>query len=279
MSSTPVTTPFTRTRTLDVLGVKTAVFEAGPEGAPRVVFLHGNPDTHIVWDAVVSRLASTHRCIAPDLPDFGSSIAPPDFDVSLEGQSRWVSALFDALDLDRAHLVVHDIGGTFGLAFATEHASRLRSLTILNANFFSDYRWHFWARMWRTPLIGEVVMFAGNEWLFARETRKGSPGITDAEARRSYREFHPRARRMVLRFYRWLDSEKLTGWDARLIAATSSTPKQVLWGDLDPYMPDPKTGDRYGVAATHFADAGHWPMIDRPVDVADAIAKLSTNGS
>ena len=268
-------TPWTRTRTLDVIGVKTAVFEAGPEDAAPIVFLHGNPDTHDVWSAVVSKLAATHRCLAPDLPDFGSSIAPVDFDVSLDGQARWVNALFEALELERAHLVVHDVGGTYGLAFASEHAARLSALTILNSNFFSDYQWHFWARMWRTPLIGELVMFAGNEWLFARETRKGSPGITDAEARRAYRAFHPRARRMVLRFYRWLDSEKLTGWDTKLLAATKDTSKQVLWGDLDPYMPDPKTGDRYGVTATHFADAGHWPMIDRPTDVAERIARIA----
>ena len=46
-----------------------------------------------------------------------------------------------------------------------------------------------------------------------KETKKGSPGITDEMARRAYREFHPRARRMVLRFYRWLDPVKLTNLD------------------------------------------------------------------
>jgi pimeloyl-ACP methyl ester carboxylesterase len=148
-----MTTPWTRTPALDVIGVKTAVFEAGPEDAAPIVFLHGNPDTHDVWSAVVSKLAETHRCIAPDLPDFGSSIAPVDFDVSLDGQARWVNALFEALELQRAHLVVHDVGGTYGLAFASEHPTRLSALTILNSTFFSDYRWHFWARMWRMPRL------------------------------------------------------------------------------------------------------------------------------
>ena len=270
-----MTDPWARTRTLDVLGVSTPIFEAGPEGAPPIVLLHGNPDTHAVWNAVVSQLAATHRCIAPDMPDFGASVAPPDFDVSLSGQSRFVDALWGALELPRANLVCHDVGATYGLAFASEHAERLSSLTILNANFFPDYRWHFWARMWRLPLVGEIVMFAGNEPLFVKETKKGSPGITDEMARSAYRAFHPRARRMVLRFYRWLDSAKLAGWDAKLLAATAHTPKQVLWGDRDPYMPDRTIADRYGVDAVHFEDAGHWAMIDRPVDVAARIARLA----
>jgi pimeloyl-ACP methyl ester carboxylesterase len=268
--------PWARARTLDVIGVKTPIFEAGPGDAPAVVFLHGNPDTHAVWSAVVSRLASTHRCIAPDMPDFGASIAPADFDVSLTGLSRFVDALFDALDLPRVHLVCHDVGATYGLAFASEHADRLASLTILNASFFTDYRWHFWARMWRLPVIGEIVMLAGNEALFVRETKKGSPGITDAMAREAYRAFHPRARKMVLRVYRWLDPARLAGWDQKLLAATAHTPKQVLWGDSDPYIPDRRIADRFGVVAVHHPDAGHWLMIDRPDDVAARIARLAT---
>ncbi len=259
-----------------MLGVKTPVFEAGPEDGAPIVLLHGNPDTHVVWSGVVSRLASSLRCIAPDMPDFGESVAPASFDVSLGGQSRFVSALFDALELPRAHLVCHDVGASYGLAFASEHADRLRSLTIFNANFFPDYRWHFWARMWRLPLIGELVMLAGNERLFVNETKKGSPGITDELARAAYREFHPRARKMVLRFYRWLDPAKLEGWDEKLLAATARTPKQVLWGDRDPYMPDPKTADRFGVEAFHYPDAGHWLMIDRPDDAAARIAELTS---
>ncbi len=260
--------PFTRTRTLEAGGVTTLVAEAG-DGAP-IVFLHGNPDTHTVWGALVSRLAGDDlRCIAPDLPGFGRSVAPAEFDVSLGAQARWVESLFDALLLESAHLVVHDVGGSYGLAFATEHAERLSSLTIFNANFFPDYHWHFWGRVWRTPVLGEIAMAVSNEWLFVRETQKGSPGVTPEQARAAWAEFTPATRRMVLRFYREADPEKLSGWDTRLLRATEHTPKLVLWGDLDPYIPS-HTADRFGVEARHFERAGHWLMIDEP----DQVAKL-----
>src|SRR5262245_55054773 len=103
------------------------------------MLLHGNPDTHTVWSYTIERLASRFRCIAPDLPGFGGSRAPDDFDCSLASQAAHVRGLADALGLDRFHLVVHDIGGPYGLAFATETPERLRSLTIFNTMFSSDF--------------------------------------------------------------------------------------------------------------------------------------------
>jgi pimeloyl-ACP methyl ester carboxylesterase len=261
----------THTRTLDVAGVSTHVTEVG-EGPP-LLFLHGNPDTHTVWNDVAARLADRHRCIAPDLPGFGRSVARDDFDLSLSAQSRWLLALFDALGLERAHLVVHDVGGTYGLAFASEHADRLRSLTIFNTNFSPDYRWHFWGRMWRTPVVGELVMALGNEWLFVRETQKGSPGVTREYARAVWAEFRPATKRMVLRLYRAADPEKLRGWDERLLRATEHTPKQVLWGDLDPYIPTHIAGT-FGVEPHRFERAGHWLMLDEPDAVVDRVRAL-----
>jgi pimeloyl-ACP methyl ester carboxylesterase len=266
-----MTISFTRTHTLDIGGVSTHVAEVG-EGPP-ILFLHGNPDTHAVWNDVVAHLGTGHRCIAPDLPGFGRSVAPADFDVSLTAQSRWVQSLLDALDLPHAHLVVHDVGGTYGLAFAAEHADRILSLTIFNTNFFPDYRWHFWGRVWRTPVLGELAMAIGNEWLFVRETKKGSPGVTREYARAAWAEYTPETRRMVLRLYREADPEKLRGWDERMLHATERLLKQVLWGDLDPYIP-PRFADRYGVPARHFEQCGHWLMLDRPDKIADLVGRL-----
>src|SRR5258706_13197713 len=93
----------------------------GAGGGPPIVFLHGNPDSHPVWSPVVARLSAKHRCIAPDLPGFGKTPLPASFRYSLEEQSAFVRGVFDAFELERAHLVIHDIGGVFGLAFATEH--------------------------------------------------------------------------------------------------------------------------------------------------------------
>src|SRR5690606_33598885 len=121
---------FSRSQILEIGAVQTYVAEAGQ--GPDVVLLHGNPDTHAIWSDVARRLSPTHRTIAPDLPGFGHSRAPATFDCSLENMAAWVGGLLDGLRLERAHLVVHDVGGPYGLAFAALQPERLRSLSIFN---------------------------------------------------------------------------------------------------------------------------------------------------
>ena len=241
---------------------------------PEVVLLHGNPDTHRVWDPVIERLRDRHRCIAPDLSGFGGTAAPDGFDWSLASQGAWVAEMLDGLGLERVHLVVHDVGGSYGLAFAAKNPHRLLSLTIFNTNFFPDYRWHFWARVWRTRVLGEISMAIANRPLFIREMRRGSPTMTREHASAAYDEFTRDTRRMVLRWYRAMDPEVHAGWDEELLAATATLPKQVLWGDRDPFIPS-TTADRYGTdQVTHFVDYGHWVMVEDPDASAAAIAAL-----
>jgi haloalkane dehalogenase len=112
-----------------------------------------------------------------------------------------------------------------------------------------------------------------NQPLLVREMRRGSPRIPKEYAVHAYREFTPATRRMVLRWYRAMDPETLVGWDTRLLAVTAQTPKRVLWGDLDPFIPA-STADRFGGEVTHLTDCGHWPMLEEPERVAAAIAEL-----
>jgi pimeloyl-ACP methyl ester carboxylesterase len=254
---------------LNVLGTEAFVADTGT-GEPCVL-LHGNPDTHAVWTPVIERIAPRLRCYAPDLPGFGQTRVPAGFDFSLASQGEWVGALLDALGLERVHLVVHDVGGPHGLAFATEHAARLRSLTIFNTIFFPDYHWHFWARVWRTRGLGELAMAIMNRPLFVHELQRGSPHIPRAYADRAYDEITPEMKQAVLRWYRAMDPSVWRGWDTRLLAATRSIPTQVVWGDLDPYLPS-RFADRFGGTVTHVPDCGHWVMLENPDVCAAKIA-------
>jgi pimeloyl-ACP methyl ester carboxylesterase len=267
--------PFDRSRRIRTSFAEVHVAEAGPADAAPIVFLHGNPDTHHIWGGVVALLKDTHRCIAPDVPGYGASDEMRE--TSLEAQAAWVLELFDALGLARADLVIHDVGSTHGLAFvAAGHGARVRTLTTFNGNFFPDYRWHFWGRVWRTPILGELTMLLGNESLAVQQIQKAAPKLPLDVIREGYAHFGKKTRRQVLRYYRALDPEKLRGWDERLLAALRDVPvkNQVLWGDRDPYIPDARTADRLGVHGTvhHFEDLSHWAMAEDPERVAKLIA-------
>ena len=86
------------------------------QGQPTLV-LHGNPDSADMWLPVIEELAPICRCLAIDLPGFGRSVAPADFDCSLAHQSAFIEHLLTALGISEPiNVVAHDFGAHYGLA-------------------------------------------------------------------------------------------------------------------------------------------------------------------
>ena len=244
---------------------------------PPVLLLHGNPDSAELWAGVIARLGPRFRCLAPDLPGFGRSAAPDDLDRSPDGMARFVAALLAAAGVVApVHLVVHDLGGRYGLAWAVRHPARVRRIAVINSVFHADYRGHFWARVWRTPVLGELAMALLSRRGFARELRRGSPGLDPAYVRHAHGLFTPAVRREVLRLYRALDPEELAagGWEEGLLRLTARAPTCVLWGDRDPYIPA-AYAERFGAAEVHhFPERGHWLPAEAAEEVAERLARF-----
>lgn len=259
-------------RQVVVGGAKVAVLEEG-KGEPAL-FLHGNPDTKEIWKPVMERLSDRCHAFAPDLPGFGASELPGDFDASLESQARFTDDVLAALEIrEPITLVVHDVGGPFGLAWAVSHPEKVKRLVITNTLFHATYRWHTWARIWRTPILGEVSMAAMNYPLFAREVRHGSRMLPAEQLRETYARITPTSKRAVLRWYRAMDPEKFAGWDDRLAALSKKIPSVVIWGNHDPYIPR-RFAEMFGPKDVHYVDVGHWVQAEAPDEVATRIRAL-----
>jgi len=243
---------------------------------PPVLFVHGNPDTRHLWDAAIVRLAETMRCVAPDLPAFGDSpFEPEEVDVSLDGMAAWLDAIVEASGIETPlDLVVHDIGGLFGLAWAVTHPQKLRRLLVTNTLFHADYRWHFWARVWRKPVLGELStvllrMPLIGPLAYAVSVRSGAPTLSWRECFAGYRHVHARMLRMVLRIYRASDPANFGAWEPRMLQLTARVPTCVLWGERDPYIP-PNYAERFGAReVVRLPNVGHWIAAEVPAVLAD----------
>ena len=100
-------------------GIGSFVLDEGPRDGEAVVCVHGVPASAYLYRKVVPALATRGlRGIAVDLPGLGLAERPADADYSWTGLGRWLGSAIDALELDRFHLVVHDIGGPIGLEVA-----------------------------------------------------------------------------------------------------------------------------------------------------------------
>lgn len=241
-----------------------------------VLYLHGVPTSSDDWIAFLQRTGG----LAPDLPGFGRSGKPGYLYYTIDEYARFIEHFLDHIEVERVRLVVHDWGAV-GLAFAQAHPERVERLVIMNAvPFLQGYRWHRTARIWRTPLLGELAMGATTRWTLRQSTRESNvkPGpMPDAWLDSVMAHFDEGTRRAILRLYRSAPSEVLAKAGKQLAALTM--PSLVVWGEKDPYIPT-RFGEEYAKALPNaelvtLPDAGHWWWLDRP-DAIERVAEFLT---
>jgi pimeloyl-ACP methyl ester carboxylesterase len=238
--------------------------ETGARATPPL-YLHGVPTNSDDWLPFLARSGG----LAPDLPGFGRSGKPGNFDYTIEGYADFIERFLDHLGVEQVSLVVHD-WGSVGLAFAQRHPERIARLVVINAvTFLPGYRWHRMARLWRTPIVGELIMGTTNRRTLGLLSREGNvtPGpMPEAWLSSVLDHFDQGTQRAILRLYRSSPSERLAVAGAKL--ATLTMPALVLWGQRDPYLAA-HFGQEYARALPNaelveLPDAGHWPWLDSP---------------
>jgi pimeloyl-ACP methyl ester carboxylesterase len=104
------------------------------QGTP-LLLLHGWPEFWYVWRKCIPTLARDFDVIAPDLRGFGDTEKPstgPSADATAGVHAEDMLALMDALDLERAGIVSHDVGAYVAQGLARQHSERLRGLFFFN---------------------------------------------------------------------------------------------------------------------------------------------------
>jgi pimeloyl-ACP methyl ester carboxylesterase len=121
------------TRGLMIAGVRTPCLDTGGHAADAAVFIHGNPGAGSDWLDLLAQVGAFGRAVAPDMPGFAKADKPAGFDYTVRGYATHLHALLAALGIERAHLVLHDFGGPWGLAWAAAHPERVASVTLINS--------------------------------------------------------------------------------------------------------------------------------------------------
>jgi pimeloyl-ACP methyl ester carboxylesterase len=99
---------------------------------PAVVLLHGYGETGDMWEPLAKDLVVDHTVVVPDLRGLGLS-SKPEAGFDKKTQAGDVAGVLDALKIDRADLVTHDIGNMVGYAFAVQHPERVRRFVLIDA--------------------------------------------------------------------------------------------------------------------------------------------------
>ena len=257
--------------------VRSPTIEAGPrEAREAIVFVHGNPGSSSDWTALVDAAGELGRAVAFDMPGFGKAPAPPGFDYHVTSYAGFLQAALTELEIERAHLVLHDFGGPFGLFWGVQHPEAWRSVVLITIGVMPGYTWHSMAKRWRTRGLGELVQAWIPRWAWRRTMQSSSPrGLPPEVVDKMYDDYDRDTRRTVLRLYRAAPDPGNTAAELGSAMAELHKPALVLWGAADPFI-----GVEYAERQREFfdvqelvilQDSGHWPFQDDPQRVQNAV--------
>ena len=247
-----------------------------------VVFVHGVLGSSHDWAGLRSVAVETvGSAFAPTMPGFGEEPVPHGLEITIDGYAGWLGEQIDEQGIDRAHLVMHDFGGGFGLGWGAAHPERVARVTLIDTGILTAFRWHALARLWRTPIAGEIFNAFTTRWALGLLLRRGQPvRLPRATVDRLYANFPPSARRVITRLYRASDEPVLSRFadDYRRL----DPPTLVIWGAHDPYLPveqAERQRDAFPSAdVVVLPDSGHWPHLDHPSTVASLLATFLEKG-
>ncbi|MFC7474468.1 alpha/beta fold hydrolase [Dankookia sp. GCM10030260] len=134
---------------------------------PAALLLHGHGETGDMWAPLAAELAPRRRVIVPDLRGMGLSERPDvGYDKKTQGQD--MAGLPDALGVERAALVTHDIGNMVGYALAAQHPDRIARSALLDVPLPGIGPWEailrspaLWHSSFRRPDAGRLVAGRG----------------------------------------------------------------------------------------------------------------------
>ena len=252
--------------------------ETHPEatGLP-VVLIHGIPTSPGLWRHVVARLDA--RCLAFEMVGYGSSIpAGIGRDISVARQAGYLVGWLEAIGVERAVLVGHDLGGGVVQAVATEHRERCAGLVFANTIAYDNWpipsaraaraTSHVLRRMPRLT----VAAFMASLLVRGHDQR----GLV----RESFRVHWPNYARYdgaaaLARQTRSLDVQDTLRIAPRL--PELDVPARVVWGAADQFLPL-RYGQRLardlGTEVRPIEGGKHFVPEDHPDEIAEAVSEV-----
>jgi pimeloyl-ACP methyl ester carboxylesterase len=266
-----------------VHGYKRAFVRAG-EG-PALLLLHGIGNNCQTWSQVIDRLAETHTVIAPDLLGHGNSDKPRG-DYSLAAYANGMRDLLTVLDIERATVVGHSLGGGIALQFAYQFPERCERLALVGSGGLGP---ELSAGLRAATLPGaEVVVSALAQ--VSGPLRSGLQVVEQVGRVTGWRRVGDlaqavdallalkdvEARRAFLRTLRGVvdaRGQAVTALDRLYLA--DSVPMLVVWGDRDPIVPAQHAEAVRSLVPSArvevFRGAGHWPHLDESDRFCDVL--------
>jgi pimeloyl-ACP methyl ester carboxylesterase len=257
-----------------------SVSEAG--SGPAVLLIHGLGASKVSFLPTLTAIAPHHRAIAVDLPGFGDSHKPIFARYDPAFFRAEMTALLDALELERVNVVGNSMGGRVALEMGLSAADRVGRLALL-APSLAWLRSRTWAPYLRliAPQLGLIQ--PAPRVVVEQIVRRVVPGSDEEWTAAGIDEFlrsylTPRGRAAFYTAARNIYLEEPYGPDGFWSRLPSLKAQSLfVWGRHDPVVPI-RFGRhvRAALPATEHLElsCGHVPQLERPNETHDAIVRF-----
>lgn len=267
-------------------GRTVAYHRDGPRDAPALLLVHGIAGNRSTWDAVLPALARDHDVIALDLPGHGAS-DPPIGDYSTGAYACILRDLLEVLEVDRATIVGHSLGGGVTMQFAYQFPDLMERMVLVNSGGLGR---EVSAIVRAASLPGSelvIPLLASAPMRLAGRVTGGAlraigrgPTVDQVEAGASLAGLaDPETRRAFIGTVRSLmdvRGQRVSATNRLYLA--DAIPTQIVWGAHDTIIPvahgreaaEAMPGSRLEV----FAQSGHFPHVDAPDRFAALLAEF-----
>jgi pimeloyl-ACP methyl ester carboxylesterase len=252
---------------------------------PAVVLLHGFGDTGDRWAPLAAVLVRDHTVIVPDLRGMGLS-AHPDTGYTKKNQALDIIGVMDALKVERAALVTHDIGNMVGYAVAVQFPTRITRWAVIDAPLpgvgdwdkilLNPLLWHF---NFRGPDVERLVQ--GRERIYLDrfyDDFGADPTRIDEQTREHYAELYARPHAMHDAFEQFGAFSQDATDNKEFLASRGkiSMPVLAIGGEksFGTGMADDLRFVASNVSGGIVPDSGHWIMEENPQATIQLVSRF-----
>lgn len=241
------------------------------------MFLHGTPWSSRLWAPIAETLVDQFTVYLWDMPGYGASSKNTSDPVDLGVQGELFADLLEHWDLERPHVVAHDIGGAVALRARLRHGAEYQSLCLVDVVALSP---------WGSPFFRLVKE---NVAVFEQLPSDVHRGALEAYIRgASHRGLRSDDLSMLAEpwldavgqaaFYRQIgEADERFTEDVEPDYGRIDEPVHVIWGAEDSWIPSDRAS-RLAELIPHASvslieEAGHLIQLDAPAALAAELGR------
>lgn len=255
--------------------------EAGRREDPTILLLHGFPTSSHQFRHLIPCLADRYHVVAPDLPGFGFTTAPDEFNYSFASLASVMEAFTDAIGLARYAIYIFDYGAPVGLRLAMARPGAIAAIVSQNGNAYEEGLSDGWAptkAYWADPSPANREAM---RTMFTLETTRwqythGAPDETQVAPEGYWLDYallsRPGAAEIQLRLIADYASNVALYPRIQQYFRDHQPPLLAVWGDKDPFfLPAGAEAFRRDLpgAEVRFLDTGHFALETHAREIAD----------